>query len=84
MILTICALIVGNPLYKGGGGGVEFSKFLKKRGLIFFHKKGEVGKIGRGITYFHINYFHILFIYTISISVICVSPKEPSVTTSNQ
>ena len=65
-------------------GGVEFSKFLKKRGLIFFHKKGEVGKIGRGITYFDINYFHILFIYTISISIICVSPKEPSFTTCNQ
>ena len=78
--MTICALIVGNPLYKGGGE----RGLILQRGLIFFHKKGEVGKIGRGITYFHINYFHILFIYTISISIICVSPKEPSVTTSNQ
>ena len=33
------------PFYKGAG--LSFRNFSKRTGLQFFHKKGEVGKIGR-------------------------------------
>ena len=36
-------------------GYLKFSNFSKKGGFDFFHKKGGVGKKGRGITFFHTN-----------------------------
>ena len=60
--VIIWVTIVGTrPLY--GGEGLSFRSFRKKGGSDFSHKKGGVGKIGRGggvlkkggITYFHIN-----------------------------
>ena len=57
--------------------GVEFSKFSKKGGFRFFHKKGGVGKNrgGGGLKKWGITYFHtISFQCYLSLSVcrVCV------------
>ena len=57
--VIIWVTIVGTrPLYSKGdgeGGGLSFRNFRKKGGSDFSHKKGGLGKIGGGITYFYIN-----------------------------
>ena len=72
---------------------MSFRNFLKKGGSDFFHKKG--GRVGILSFFILTSPFQsylslsvccvcVLFIYTISVSIICVSQKEPSLTASNQ
>lgn len=58
-----------HPLYKVGGGGVEFSKFLQRGGdWIFPTKKEKLKKLGEGCSekggyhWFHSNLSNVIFL----------------------
>ena len=74
-----------------GGWSLSFWNFSKKGASDFSHKKGGVGKIrwvvlkkGVSLTFLPTKLVCVLFIYTISISILCVSREEGSLTESNQ